>query len=42
MATIKSFTADISSISPHSDEGLMLKMSALKLIRVAILRYQLS
>ena len=48
LATIKSFKADISSVSPlsgptiGSDEGLMLKTSALKLFTVANLCYQLS
>ena len=50
MATVKSFNADVSSVSPsserkatkHSDEGLTLETSALKLFTVVNLHYQLS
>ena len=43
MITVKSFKADVSSVSrEESDEGLALETSAFKLFMAANLRYQLS
>ena len=42
MAIVKSFKADVSTIRIRSDEGLTLEPSALKLFKMANLRYQLS